>query len=135
MTILGVSNSFTGPAEALEITGNHCYAYSGIVTSAGDPQTSATDTTLKFTTGNFLSDIILSWGNEQTSGTADNFVLVKMNGTAIYKLLYATGSDSNETNPKNLHLVIPSYTEFEVLIGTSGNPIDWTVVLTGRIYR
>ena len=26
---IGVSNTFTGPAEALEIIGDHCYAYSG----------------------------------------------------------------------------------------------------------
>ena len=126
--------SFTGPAEALELVGNRCYAYSGVVQSAGS-QTAATTTTLKFTTGNYYSDIIISWANEQISGTADNFVAITMNGAIIYQWRAQTGANSNETNPKNLHLIIPSYTEVEILVGTSADPVDWTMVLAGRIYR
>tara|TARA_R100001086_G_scaffold82183_1_gene40271 strand:- start:689 stop:1120 length:432 start_codon:yes stop_codon:yes gene_type:complete len=131
---LGSSNSFVGPQEALELVGSHCYAYSGVVQSAGS-QSEATSTTNVFTTGNYYADVILSWGNDQSSGTADNFVLVKMNGAIIYQIQFKEGADANETNPKNLHFIIPSYTEVELLVGTSGDPKEWTMVLAGRIYR
>ena len=131
-----VGGSFTGPAEALEVLGNHCYAYSGVIASAGS-QTSATTTTNNFTTGNYYSKVIVAWANEQTSATASNMILITMNGAIIYQ--YHTGPsagrDANENNPKNLHLIIPSYTEVEILVGTSGDPIDWTMIVAGRIYR
>jgi len=131
---VGSSNSFVGPQEALELVGNHCYAYSGVILSAGS-QSAATTRTNIFTTGNYYSDVIVSWANEQVSGTADNFVEIKMNGATIYQWRAQTGAQSNETNPKNLHLIIPSYTEVEVLVGTSADPVDWTMVIAGRIYR
>ena len=131
---VGVSNSFVGPQEALELVGDHCYAYSGVILSAGS-QSAATTRTNIFTTGNYYSDVIVSWANEQVSGTADNFVEIKMNGAIIYKWRAQTGAQSNETNPKNLHLIIPSYTEVEVLVGTSADPVNWTMVIAGRIYR
>jgi len=131
---VGSSNSFVGPQEALELVGDHCYAYSGVVQSAGS-QSAATTTTNIFTTGNYYSDVILSWANEQTSGTADNLVMITMNGAIIYQWKSREGGDSNYSNPKNLHLIIPSYTEVEVLVGTSADPVDWTMVIAGRIYR
>ena len=45
----GSGGSFTGPAEALEIIGNHAYAYSGTFEA-----TTAEQTALDFTSGNYL---------------------------------------------------------------------------------
>jgi hypothetical protein len=117
----------------LNTIGQHCYAYSGKVNSTGS-QSSATDPLISFTTGSFYTKIILSWGNEQTSGTADNFVKVTMNGISMYEILYKEGADSNESNPKNLYLIIPPYTTFEALVGTSASAVGWTLVLMGEIY-
>ena len=131
---VGSSNSFTGPSSALELVGSHCYAYSGLVQSSG-AQSSPTDTVIQFSSGNFYSDVIISWANEITSGTADGFIRILMNDAAIYNLQSKEGADANESNPKNLHLIIPSYTDFEMRVGNGGDPANWTVVLAGRIYR
>ena len=51
MTILGVSNSFTGPSLGIELQGDHAYAYSGNVTTVGTG--SANTIAAQFTTGNY----------------------------------------------------------------------------------
>jgi hypothetical protein len=122
-----------GTGSGLNYVGNHCYAYSGVIASSGS-QSAATDTTLLFTTGSEYITCVMAWGNNQTSGTADNFIQINMDGQAIYQIRFKEGADSNETNPKNLYLLIPPFTKFETLVGTSGDPSNWTITLRGRIY-
>ena len=45
-----------------------------------------------------------------------------------------TGADSNHTNPKTIHIIIPPLTKFEFLFDTSADPHVNTVILTGRVY-
>jgi len=125
--------SFTGPAEALELVGNHCYAYSGIVQSAGS-QSAATTTTLKFTTGNFYSKIRITFSNNNISTTANEFYLINMNGVSVYKAENEHGIDT-VTNPTLIYMIIPPYTEFESFVGSSADGYDFTTIITGRIYR
>jgi len=138
MAILGgvgnpVGGSFTGPAEALEVIGDHCFAYSGVVASAGS-QSAATTTTLKFTSGNFYSKVRLTWSNNLGSLTANEFYIIKMNGVEVYKAEQEHNLDT-VTNPTLIHLIIPPYTEFETLVGSSADPMDTTTIISGRIYR
>ena len=122
-----------GTGTSLNYIGIHVYAYSGVVASTGS-QSAATDTTLAFTTGAEYITCVMAWGNNQTSGTADNFIQINMDDQAIYQVRFKEGADSNESNPKNLYLLIPPFTKFEALVGTSGDPSNWTVTLRGRVY-
>jgi len=133
MAILGIGNTFTGPAEALEIVGNHCFAYSGIVQSAGS-QSEATTTTLKFTNGNYYAKVRLTFSHNNISTTANEFYLINMNGVTIYKAENEHSID-HSTNPTVIHLIIPPYTEFESLVGSSADGYDFTTIISGRIYR
>jgi len=126
-TIVGVSNSFTGPAEALEILGNHAYAYSGVITISGG---STADTTcLKFTSGNFYSVVEVAWISDQR-GNAGRFVDILMNGASVYQGSY--DDLPNQRSP--IKLIIPAYTDFEFKWGCSSSTTV-TAVIAGRIYR
>ena len=125
--ILGVGDSFTGPAEALEIIGNHAYAYSGVISTGS--QSSADTTCLKFTTGNYYSLLEVIWMSNNV-GNEDKFVDMTLNGSSVFKGKYDAAPSKN----RPFQIIIPAYTEFEFLWG-SGASNDVTVVLAGRIYR
>ena len=132
MAIIGgagnpVGGSFTGPAEALEIVGDHAYAYSGAVAVSGG--SSADTTCLKFTSGNFYSVVKVAWFSGQR-GNAGRFVDVLFNNTTVYKGEY----DDVPTGRDPIKLVIPPYTQFEFKWGCSSST-EVTVVIAGRIYR
>ncbi len=122
-----------GIGQSVNYIGNHAYAYSGTVTSSGG-QSNPTDTALKFETGSAYINATIAWGNTQTSSTADNMFEINMDSQTVFEVKFREGGDSNHTNPKNLHLIIPPYTKFEVLIGTSADPHDFTVTLVGEVY-
>ena len=85
MTILGFTNPFTGPAEALEIAGDFAYAYSGSFPASTTPATR-----LSFTTGNFLfvGNIRLAGMIDETTASNGRIatMTVKMNDSKIYFL-------------------------------------------------
>ena len=125
--IVGVGNSFTGPAEALEVIGDHAYAYSGAIPiSVGS---SADTTCLKFTSGNFYSVVKVAWFSGQR-GNAGRFVDILFNDATVYQGAY----DDVPTGRDPIKLIIPPYTEFEFKWGCSSST-DVTVVIAGRIYR
>jgi len=125
-----VGGSFTGPAEALEIVGNHCYAYSGSITPAGG--SSADTTALLFTTGNYYAKVTINWTSSSTSATVDQFFQILMNDSIIFDA--RSEDDEAATQQSPVELILPSYTKFELKIGDQAtNPV--TVVLAGRIYR
>jgi len=128
---LGVSNPFTGPAEALEVLGDHCLAFSGSVTPIGGSE--ADTTALKFTTGNFYSVVKIHWTCESTSATVDQYVDIKMNGAIVFRSIAEDDEAGDRVGP--LKIIIPAYTEFELNIGLNGQNDPFTVVLAGRIYR
>ena len=125
---VGFSNSFTGPAEALELIGDHCYAYSGDIIVG----TSAT-TMLKFTTGNYYSlvNVQLNYTEDQTSNATYQIL---MNGTVIQKWV-GTGSMEPHMPQNVVPIVIPPYTEIEVQAETAGSGRGQCASITGRIYR
>ena len=120
--------AFTGPAEALEIVLDRVYAYSGAVTI--DVGSAADHTMLKFTTGNFVCKAFLEWHSEAT-GTPDEFVVVKLNGTTIIQTAYSHAYHSSADQATRI--IIPSYTEVECLFG-SHSATTATMTLTGKRY-
>ena len=126
---VGFSNSFTGAAQALELVGDHCYAYSGeLTTTANTPLTF-----LEFTTGNYYSVVNVQFNYSQDYND-DATYRILMNGTLIQQWM-STGS-TNPHQPQNLvPIVIPPYTEIVVSAFNKDNGRPQIVSLTGRIYR
>ena len=135
MAIIGgagnpVGGSFTGPAEALEIVGNHAYAYSGIISQGS----STPSTFVKFTSGNFYFVGEIAFFNNE-GGNSDTFLEIKLNGAIVVKGRYAASTANPSVNLEQaVPIIIPSYTEFEGLLGTDVSQ-DLTMSMTGRIYR
>ena len=130
-----VGGSFTGPAETLEIIGDHCYAYSGSFDAS-----SANPTVLSFTSGNFytVGEIRLC-GMIATNNPPDGRIVVmtvKMNGTTV---LLAKIDNETEHMPTSdvSPIIIPPYTEILVNADSDADSSDFigVISLTGRIYR
>ena len=139
MAILGgvgnpVGGSFTGPAQALEIIGDHAYAYSGVVGAVG-AQAPLDNPALSFTSGNYYTVANINWV-ESAVNQDHKFLTMTMNGAIIYQGKWVpstTLSDMNQDQP--VQVIIPAYTEFFVGFDSNGTGNDCTIVLTGRIYR
>jgi len=135
MSILGVSNTFTGPAEALEIYGNFAAAYTGLQAS-----TTTAFTVLSFTTGNYLFV-----GEFQLNGAVDaadptqtkqTNATIKLNGTAV-SLITSGNVSIDAPMTVTQALLIPPYTEVTVefdMDGTNTNILA-SASLIGRIYK
>jgi hypothetical protein len=127
---VGFSNSFTGPATAIELLGDHCYAYSGDVNNAGT--SSADSVMLDFTTGNYYSVVAFNFSVDR-EGTGTYDVHIKLNGSRIYNSEF-DGSPSHGIWENPVLLIIPAYTRLEFLYGCN-QTVDAQVIMTGRIYR
>jgi len=140
MAIIGgagnpVGGSFTGPAEAIEIIGDHAYAYSGKYTASTTPQT-----VLDFTTGNyyFVGTIQFNGWVDPTDPTAGarGSMIMTMNGTDIM-VLKTDGLSETMPASERQDIIIPSYTEITAIVDSTSEDVamDGYVLLTGRIYR
>ena len=127
-----VGGSFTGPAEALEIIGDHAYAYSGANTTSGTG--SANNTTCKFTSGNYYFVGTLAFYSDETGG-ATQYVDLTMNGQSVIKTSWDTAASSAMMSDTPVPIIIPPYTQVECLVGVSSGTDEWTTQLVGRIYR
>jgi len=129
--ILGVTGSFTGPAQALELIGNHAYAFSGGVQDAGSG--AANITCLDFKTGNFYFVGTVEWATNNT-GNENLFVNITQNGVSVYDIEWDT-SVNNINYDQPINMIIPPYTEFKLKWGIAAQTRNLFVVMTGRIYR
>jgi len=133
--ILGAGDSFTGPAEALEVYGNFAAAYTGDFGA-----TTTTTTRLSFTTGNYLfvGTIRFAGMIDLTTPGGGNIATmsVNMNGNTV---LVAKTDGAGEQMPTSdvAPLIIPAYTEIEVTQDAGGTDPDLkgTISIIGRIYR
>jgi len=128
--------SFTGPAEALEIIGNHAYAYSGQFAAS-----TAAQTVLDFTSGNyyFLGEFHLYGAIDSTNPNLSRSAtsgLLSLNGTNIITL---AGGNSALDAPLDVfcQIIIPAYTEVKVVLEADANQAAqfMSVSMVGRIYR
>ena len=129
---LGVGNSFTGPAQALEIIApHHCYAYSGEINVGSTNEV----TFFEFITGNYASHLKLQY-QSSTDSSNDLEASVYLNDALIYHVLHNETRDQfNDAEIPQL-LIVPAYTKFKFTIThIGGDAIDWTAQLTGRIFR
>ena len=127
-----VGGSFTGPAEALQIIGDHAYAYSGKVTTVGTG--SANTTLLDFTSGNYYFVGTIAAQNDEAA-TAEQFFDVLLNGSSIINAKWDDDSSGKNTLDFPFPIIIPAYTVVVVKCGVSGGTDVWTGQLVGRIYR
>ena len=132
-----VGGSFTGPAETLEIVGNHTYAYTGLIQAD-----TASAVVLSFTTGNyyFVGEMQI---NSPLSQTAPQFAGIgaahlSLNGLDIVGIK-SGGSEQADDNPtsERTRVIIPSYTEVLVTVDSNVTTSESYISLSlvGRIYR
>jgi len=122
--------SFTGPAEALEIVGNHAYAY------ANTTANTTAATLFNFTSGNYYFVGMLEFNPELDFDNASSGIAtcrIKMNGAIVGLLI----TESTDFYRSSLNLIIPAYTEVTVEVKSTSTAADeiLTISLTGRIYR
>jgi len=122
---------FTGPAEALELVGDHCFAYSGSILNSNTG--GANNTALKFTSGNFYAVTNISWVSDSADTGQDEYISIKMNGQTVWEGRFNFADIA--TNEQPLPFLIPAYTDFELLWGMQSDAKHVTVVLVGRVYR
>ena len=116
----------------IHVIGNHCYAFSGVIASAGS-ESAATTSTLLFTSGNYYAKVKLSFSNDNIQTTANSYYLIKFNDQIVYKAEQENNMDT-VTNPIVIHMIIPPFTKVETLVGTNADAHDFTTLISGRIY-
>ena len=132
---VGFANSFTGAAAAIEIIGDHAYAYSGLF---------ETDTSqyemLKFTTGNYYTvGRFTCNGAVRMSlvdvGSVSAFEL-ELNGTKVLGVKVDT-NDKDSPGQAYMEVVMPPYTEVKLSANSHESTSAKTISAsyTGRIYR
>jgi len=125
---VGSSNSFTGTSEALELVGDHGYAYNS-KTSDGTNET----TYLEFTSGNYY----LVGQCEFMYDIATNIDIkfdIYFGGNALLGFVIGNaGSAGSGLQPSKVNIIIPPYTDVKVTCQGSTSP--FSVGITGRIYR
>jgi len=140
MAILGgagnpVGGSFTGPAEALEIAGEHAYGYSGEILVNNN-----TVTMFEFTTGNYLFVGTFSYGVDQNASLTGSKLLgftIEMNGAKIMQLVTQTSTNYPMIDfDNNYDIIIPAYTQIKIESETTnaGNVPTYGII-AGRIYK
>jgi len=131
-TIVGASNSFTGPAKSLEILGDFAYAYSGVV-GVANTELALIDAH----TGNFS---LMARVQAFSSMTANEryIIRIKLNEITVLETITHLGTPNPQYSDQAPFLIlIPSYTDLEITLVNQEevNTNNWTVSVTGRIYR
>ena len=129
--ILGVGNTFTGTAQALEIAQNHCYGYSGVVT-----YTNTAANAFEFTSGNYLAEVTFTV-NTLDYDADDLGVSVEFNDSVIIQQRFVTAGGIEHTTNFPWDIIIPPYTKVVVAFVniTNADPHTANATITGRIYR
>ena len=129
------SGSFTGPAQALEIIGNHAYGFSGEILVNNN-----TVTMFSFTSGNYYFVGSFSYGVDQNASLGGSKLLgftIKMNDTKILQLVtQTTATNAMIDFDNNFDIIIPPYTAIVVESETTNTTnVPTYGIFTGRIYR
>jgi len=130
---VGISNSFTGPAQALEYNLDFAYAYSGPINA--NSSTSADTPMFDFVSG---SNLMIGTIAFQTNEVANNVIYfdVIMNGSSILQGAWDNSGSGQATANTPIDIVIPPYTQVKVNWGiTGGAGADATCQIIGRVYR
>jgi len=131
--ILGVGNSFTGAAYALELVGDHCFAYSGLVaTAAQDAQV----TMLEFTTGNFYTVGQFQFNYERDTGD-DMIFRIFLADTQIQGVQLIHGDQPLSEPTNTFPIILTPYTIVKTTVENINSSTARNMICsyTGRIYR
>jgi len=114
----------------LNYIGKHCYGLSGVVTDAasGGPNS----TLLKFTTGNHYIIADLNMTHDMITGN-NLFFQITFNGKSVL-YLKTDGVPPHQSEVNGYILLIPPFTEFEMLFGATGVTVEGTGFLAGKVY-
>ena len=127
-----VGGSFTGPAEALEIIGDHAYGYNSATLG------SETKTAFEFQSGNYYN-VAHIYFNFNTVGFSASAVIgfqVTMNNTMIVNAVYGGDQDRTTSTPQDTRILIPPYTKMNISwVNDDSSGIAVTMGVVGRIYR
>jgi len=129
-----VGGSFTGPAEALEIYGDFAAAYSGLF-----PASTTETVELSFTTGNYLFVGVFQLNGpvDDDAPGSQNKAMAKLSLNGVPVSLIANAAGDNGPFSIQQDVIIPAYTEVEVVVVANGNESDryGSVTITGKIIR
>ena len=127
---IGFSNSFVGIQEALELVGDHAYAYNRLTVN------NATATFMEFTTGNYYFVGTIAMGRNMKSAAESEFIL-HLNDGIVYTAKYDNGVSSTLVMPSQapLPVIIPAYTKVKIDVEVNDAEDNIAIVLAGRIYR
>ena len=129
-----VGGSFTGPAEALEIVGDFCYAANNFTASTNPGNK------IEFTSGNFIADVTVEMGPliNPTDATDGKRAIsqIQFNGATVQTML-SDGAAADQQTPATAHIIIPPYTEVAILVKANADSASYTaaIFMAGRIYR
>ena len=126
-----VSASIASTGKGIRYIGNYAYAYSGQVTTSGtgSPNTSM----LLFTTGaGIFVGTVAAQSDE--AATAEEYLRVTFNGLSIINAKWDNASSGESTLDLPIPIIIPPFTEVEVLVGVSSGTDIWTAQIIGRVY-
>ena len=107
------------------------YAYSGQVTTSGtgSPNTSL----LLFTTGEGLFVGTVAAQSDEAA-TAEEYLRVTFNGLSVINAKWDNASSGESTLDLPIPIIIPPFTEVQVLVGVSSGTDVWTAQIIGRVY-
>ena len=127
--IVGVGDSFTGPATAINIVGNHAYAASGLVASGTTTET----TLLEFGSGNyyFVGYFHFIYSNDTSQ---DMTYKLYFNGAVVWQYIAQTATADVEGR-NDVYILIPAYTQVRATHESDGASRDSCAFMTGSIYR
>jgi len=132
----GSGGPFTGPAEALEYMGDHCYAYSGVVSIGAVQNTQYT--MLKFTTsgaGYIRAEIQFAPTDSESSN--DFQTVITINDSTVWgEILQETFARYHDLKVPAI-IMIPPFSDVKITMAntSASSTINWICALTGRIYR
>jgi len=128
-----LGGSFTGPASAFEVIGDHVYVLTGSI----DADNNITNL-FEATTGNYYT-VAKFQPLHFSTGSSDNATFqIYMNGQEVITTLADGYPASAAASPFNeINLIIPAYTVVKVdgYNRSSSSTIGLGFVLTGRRYR
>jgi len=127
---IGSSNSFVGPQEALELVGDHAYAYNVLTVN------NATATFMEFTTGNYYMVGTIQMGRNMKSAAETEFQL-KLNGSVVFVSKFDNGASQTLVMPTQtpLPVIIPAYTKVQIICEVNDAEDSIAIGISGRIYR
>jgi hypothetical protein len=131
--LIGSSNSFVGPQDAIELVGDHFLCYTGNVSIDGNDS----DIPMaNFTTGNYYCVGVISLeGDFGGIGNSKIGLSVKLNNSVIVDTNTSFAGDHTIFDAP-LPIVIPAYTKVEVFAAqNTGGALDFQLMMTGRTYR